>query len=559
MKTKEHKHSSRHCCQMPLLAVSILALTASIVGASPPDGEDSKRAKIVVDEKPNAQSVTAEAPGKPPGKGAQRAPESVPGLREIHRGDLEDDLMLLEFYEKQPQASLDFFRAARKALDAAPMSRIADHPEIRAAAEQFGFTHLGGPMLGAVTHEGARVWVRTNFPANVTVEVDQGGKTEVFGPVASTVESDLTAVVEVTGLAPEQRYPYRVLVNGEPITMPAGASIPTAPLPGQPTKMRIVFGSCFHKSGLHNPKLLRTMRERKPTAALFYGDMAADDRENRVGLHRADYLLRDLSPAWNELAASVPLYATWDDHDYFNNDLGGVPKGFTEADREAVRQVWTQNWNNPSYGFGDKGGGVFLRTKIGPADVIMVDNRYHRGVRNQPRSFLGPEQMRWLEESIGQSSGPFVMLSCGTMWADYVSDGKDSWGQFDPEGRERIFQLIEQKNVPTFLLSGDRHGARGFKIPRPSGKVLYEFGSALLGAHQGRPAWMKDCPEQLFGFARLHAFSELEFDTTGPEPVATYRLIHEDGSELYKIDLNAKDLLSPAPAAIDNRRQSVVD
>jgi hypothetical protein len=30
---------------------------------------------------------------------------------------------------------------------------------------------------------------------------------------------------------------------------------------------------------------------------------------------------------WN--AASTPIWATWDDHDYFDNDLSGVPTGFT--------------------------------------------------------------------------------------------------------------------------------------------------------------------------------------------------------------------------------------
>jgi hypothetical protein len=40
-------------------------------------------------------------------------------------------------------------------------------------------------------------------------------------------------------------------------------------------------------------------------------------------------------------------YTSWDDHDYFNNDLAGIPKGFTAKDRDAVRSVWHENWNNP--------------------------------------------------------------------------------------------------------------------------------------------------------------------------------------------------------------------
>jgi len=36
-------------------------------------------------------------------------------------------------------------------------------------------------------------------------------------------------------------------------------------------------------------------------------------------------------PAWQRIAVSVPVYATWDDHDYFNNDKWGLPKGYTET------------------------------------------------------------------------------------------------------------------------------------------------------------------------------------------------------------------------------------
>lgn len=493
---------------------------------------------------PLAEATEAQMPVKT--SAAPLVPENKPGFGVIHRGQLEDDLVLLDFYEEQPQASRDFFRAAREALDTAPKGTIAELEAIREAAERHGFTHLGGPMLGAVTHEGARVWLRTIRPAAVSVEVECDGLMKTFGPVASTVESDLTAVVEVTGLSPGRRYAYRVLVDGKPISSPVEAAIPTTPAPGQPAKVRIIFGSCFHKSGLHNPELLRRILKRQPNAALFYGDIAVDDRDDKVGLHRSDYLLRDLSPAWRELAANVPVFATWDDHDYFNNDQWGIPKDFSDADRRAVRKVWTQNWNNPEYGLGDEGGGIFLRTKIGPADVIMVDNRYFRQGPGNEHGFLGAAQMRWLEGSIARCSGPFVLLSCGTMWSDYVSAGKDSWGRYDPEGRQHVFQLLDKKKLPVFLLSGDRHGARGFKIPRPSGRAFYEFGSALLGGHLGPPPWMENCPAQIFGFERRHAFSELELDSTGPGPVATYRLIHQDGTELYRIELGADELFPGA-------------
>lgn len=143
-------------------------------------------------------------------------------------------------------------------------------------------------------------------------------------------------------------------------------------------------------------------------------------------------MLRDFHPAWQRIAATVPVYATWDDHDYFNNDKWGIPKGYAEEDRRGVWQVFRCAWNNPSYGFNDERRGVFLRARVGPCDVLMVDHRYFRTARSGGESdpggnFLGPQQMQWLEEQLLNCQGPFIILSCGTMWSDYVSNGKDSW------------------------------------------------------------------------------------------------------------------------------------
>jgi alkaline phosphatase D len=507
--------------------VVLLAVAALMARAAEPDGPK------------------ANAPESRQAADSQQ-PRAVPfGLGRVHRGTAEIDLEILNHFGPQPQAAQNLFRAAREALGADPQGRFANNGAILQACRENGVTHLAGPMLGAVTADGARVWMRTIQPASVQVVVQAGEKELRFGPVASTIESDLVAIVPVTGLEPGTRYPYRVLVDDQPIRIPGHAAITTAPDPAEPSKVRIAFSGDFHKSGLHNPRLLNLVRQRGSLAMLLTGDLAADDRNNHVGLHRSDYLLRDLSPAWQDLVAAVPVCATWDDHDYFDNDLSGIPPGFTDADRRAVRTVWTQAWNNPSYGFGDEGGGIFLRTRIGPADVIMVDSRYFRDParRKQAGAFLGDAQMEWLRQQLLDCQGPFVILTCGTMWSDYVSNGKDSWGVWDPEGREQIFRLIEENDIRgVLLLSCDRHGARGFRIPRPAGRTLYEFECGLLGAHLGPAALVPDCPEQLFGFEGIFAYGELELDTTVPEPTATFRLLKEDGTELYKIILTRKEL-----------------
>ena len=460
---------------------------------------------------------------------------------------LEGNLYLLNMWGEQPARVNELYRLAFEILEQDKDNTFADvsrHAGFRELCRKYGVVHLGGPMLGSVTTNGAKVWVRTVKPSKVEVRLLSEGHERIFGPVESTDAGDLVAIVPVAGLQPGTTYPYRVYVDDTEAVTAHRPVLTTLPASENVSDARIAVGTCFHRWGLGNHDQVNQILSRKPMAMLLGGDVAVQDRENHTGLHRADYLLRDFMPAWQHLSGSVPVYATWDDHDYFNNDKSGIPPGFTNADREAVWNVYRQAWNNPAYGFGEAGKGLFFRTRIGPADVIMLDNRYFR--TGEKGSFLGDRQMKWLEEQLLDCKGPFIILSCGTMWSDYVSGGKDSWGVNDPEGRERLFSLIEKNRIGgVILISGDRHGARGFCIPRPSGFSFYEFESGSLGGRTGPkvtdPLW----DTQLYGFAGVYAFGEFSFNTNLADPEVTFRLIQDNGTVLYEITLTRSRLTPP--------------
>ena len=115
---------------------------------------------------------------------------------------------------------------------------------------------------------------------------------------------------------------------------------------------------------------------------------------------------------------------------------------------------------------------------------------------------------------------------------------------FDPKGRERIFDLIEKNGIGgVLLISGDRHGARGFRIPRPSGFNFYEFEAASLGGRTGpaptNPAWKT----QFYGISGKYAFGEFTVDAAVPDPEVTFRLIgSEDGSVIHELKLTRSQL-----------------
>jgi alkaline phosphatase D len=168
--------------------------------------------------------------------------------------------------------------------------------------------------------------------------------------------------------------------------------------------------------------------------------------------------------------------------------------------------------------------------------------------------------MDWLEEQLLACTAPFIILSCGTMWSDYVNDAKDSWGVNDPAGRDRIFNFIEANNIKGVLfISGDRHGARGFSIPRPSGYEFHEFEPASLGCRSGPATNDSSWTTRLFGYANIYAYGEFDFDTTKSDPEVTFRLIEEDDVELYSITLKRSQLATKPKADINGDGKVDVD
>ncbi|MCF8362727.1 MAG: alkaline phosphatase D family protein [Prolixibacteraceae bacterium] len=460
-------------------------------------------------------------------------------LPEAHIGNSDIDKQLLDSYGRLPENIRQFYLDARSVLSGCPNAGFT-HREIIAAAQKHDMRLMGGPLLGNLREDGVVIWLRPSVSKNLVVKVKKtnGNDNKLF--VKNSVEPGVEQRIILDGLTPDTEYYYSIFAGNQQI---AKGNFTTAPAPGESDTFRLAFGSCFHKIGLHNPNLINQILKREPRAMMLLGDIAVDDREDRINMHRSDYLLRDISKAWSELAANLPLYTSWDDHDYFNNDLGGIPEGYTASDRDAVIEVWQENWNNPE----NMNPGIYFNTHIGPVEVIMLDTRSLREVdrRGEYGAYLGVEQLNWLKETLKKSDAPFKIISSGTMWSDYITPGKDSWGTWDKKGREELFRFIETENISgVLLISGDRHGTRGFTIPGPSGFSFHEFQVASLGGVPGPVAIAENNETQLFGYKGpdVIAFGEFTFDITGYKPSVTFRLIDEFGNILEEHKLPYRKL-----------------
>lgn len=466
------------------------------------------------------------------------APTHKVSLGAAHKGTLEIDTQLLDSYERLPDNVRSFYLEARAVFAGSRKANFTD-PAVLEAAKDHGILLLGGPLLGELRSDGLTMWLRPALNGNVEITATPEGRGEGSVTLAA-VEPGVERRVPIKGLTSNTSYRYLVSLNG---TKVAEGRFRTAPTEKAKGEFRLTFGSCCHKIGIHNPNLYREILKRSSRAMMIIGDSAVDDREDQINMHRADYQLRDVSAPFRSLVANTPLYTSWDDHDYFNNDLNGIPRRFTAEDRDAVRAVWRQNWNNPPTDDGREG--IYFNTRVGPVEIVMLDTRSCRdnARRNEHGSYLGEAQMAWLKKTLKESSAPFKVMSSGTMWSDYVSKAKDSWGSWDVEAREELYGFIEKERIGgVLLISGDRHGARGFRIPRPSGFAFHEFEAATLGGVSGPAGLVKNCPEQIFGYGGkdLVAFGEFTFDTKGQEPTVTFRLIEQTGriKEEHKLTLS---------------------
>jgi alkaline phosphatase D len=415
---------------------------------------------------------------------------------------------------------------------------IADDARFKALAAKHDARLVGGPMLGAVTAEGARVWVRT--PTELPVAVVIGTGETLASPVRSETvrtraDADLTAVVDVRGLKAATAYTYDLLVDGRSAL---GRPLPTFRTPsaaGGHGRLRIGFGGGARYVPDHEG-IWNAIADRAPDAFLFLGDNVYIDRPERPDIQRFHYYRRQAHPAFRRFVASTAIYAIYDDHDFGDNDVKGGPDPFKPAWKPEALRVFRENWVNPYYGGGEKAPGCWHDASIGDVDVFMTDGRYYA----QPgKTMLGAAQKRWLLDRLAASKATFKVLASGTLWTEQADKGgKDSWEGYREE-REEIFSFLREKKIEGVLLvSADRHRTEVWKIERPGLYPLHEFESSKLTNVHTHPVRK----EALFSYNQGNFFGLLSFDTTKTDPEVTFEAVTAEGKAVYALTLKRSQL-----------------
>ena len=336
-------------------------------------------------------------------------------------------------------------------------------------------------------------------------------------------------------------------------------AIPTKALAQATPISRLAFGSCAEQN---KPQpIWRPIQAQRPDIFLFLGDnIYGDTREPEV--LAAKYRQLGDQPGFQRLRGATPILATWDDHDYGENDAG--------ADyplKQISKQLFLDFFGEPS---GTERrlshDGIYTARLFGPPgrrlQIIMLDTRYARtpllhvdrlsALARRSRS-MGPYQAQispqarmlsdrqwlWLEAQLKQPADFRILCSSTPVLMDFT--GWETWANM-PAERQRLQHLITTTGAAGLvIISGDVHRAE-LSLSRVAAPYpLWELTSSGL-----TKTWPYAAPN-VNRVAVYHGrnFGTIEIDWDRSDPAISLRAHDESGIPVISHTLRQSDLQPP--------------
>ncbi|MDH3639463.1 MAG: alkaline phosphatase family protein [Gammaproteobacteria bacterium] len=413
-----------------------------------------------------------------------------------------------------------------------------------------------GPMLGHVSDSSARVWLRLaagasldayghyrdrRYPPARIVDLNGGFRLVVFKGLPH--DADFTVTLEVKTSARSSKRPGTT-------TQIATVQGRTAPKPSTTGKVRLAFGSCSMASKFRYAPIYEAIAFEKPDFAIYVGDNSYfvvgngnwrtwgpdGDWSSPERMIRRHMDVRN-NPYGRRLYASVPAYATWDDHDYGPNNADRTFVG-----RHDALRVFKQVWANPAYGTPETPG-VFSSFRHGPVEVFLMDDRYHKYVATRDHPDVSDEdaviwgrgQLEWLMDGLKKSTAPVKIIANGTQVISQTERGEGHF-QEAPAERKRLFDFLNANKIGGIVfLSGDRHFSELMRLDQGGGAAIIEFTSSPLQQNQQVGALERNHPTNQWALrGNTYGLVTIDIPSAGAGQI-TFEA-RNDGNQLIVID-----------------------
>jgi len=323
---------------------------------------------------------------------------------------------------------------------------------------------------------------------------------------------------------------------------------------------RLQFGSCVHQD---KPQpIWSAIVAEEADAFVFLGDNVYGDTRDPVLLAATYDRLRG-TEGFEKLLRTRPVLATWDDHDYGENDAGAE-----YPSKEASRQLMLDFWGEPGGSERRRrDSGIYTAYNLGPPEqrvqLILLDTRWNRSplkavseqayqrerapaamgpyqANDDPAaSLLGEAQWAWLEQRLREPARVRIIASSIQLLADFT--GWESWANF-PHDRQRMLKLIAEAQASgVVFVSGDTHWAELMRSPEGP-YPLWEFTASGLTEewHQVSPNRHRQ------GGAHVGAnYGVLEIDWGQPDPLLTLAIRDQQGKEVLSQAIKLSALTIP--------------
>jgi alkaline phosphatase D len=362
----------------------------------------------------------------------------------------------------------------------------------------------------------------------------------------------------------------------------AGVADPSRPpAPASPVAMadrhfdetltRIAFGSCA-KQDKEQP-IWAAIEATNPDLFIFLGDNIYGDSRD-MGVFAAKYRMLGEKPGFQRIRSRLRTIATWDDHDFGEDDAGGDYPMKVET-----RRLFCDFWGEAADSVRRSRDGIYVSYLFGKAprrvQVILPDLRYNRtpirkldlGGRdymtrarewheeNQKRgsgfvpgpyernpdlkaTMLGENQWRWLETQLQVPAEVRILASSLQVVADFA--GWEGWINY-AQDHQRLMSLVRKHRVNGLVaISGDTHYAEVSRLDTNVAYPLWDITSSGL-----TETWPVTPPNAL-RLGEILAepnFGMLEIDWSGRHPLVVARIHDIAGKRFVEQRIDTGELV----------------
>ncbi len=245
------------------------------------------------------------------------------------------------------------------------------------------------------------------------------------------------------------------------------------------TTARFVVGSCM-KDTFDNlrEEMWDAIAAAQPDVVFLVGDTCYADNDNDgsdAGYWRRYVETRSLLSHFRQKTLT-PTLATWDDHDYADNNADGTfPK------KEMTRDLFKIFWDNELQLGLKKGPGVSQVFSAFGQRFFLMDSRYFRSSREETLRPVqwGAAQEDFLFENLSQNSQPAILMNGSQFFGGYLK--KDAFEYWQGANLKEICKRLSLQQAPVAFVSGDVHFSEVMQIePSVLGYRSHEFTSSSV-------------------------------------------------------------------------------